>query len=254
MVRELCVQWVPFFAPLRSMAASTSSMESRAWRLPRTIFCDPRRRLAGPRIDKAPPPRRDGSRAGPGPRPESQMQRLHKALPPRAHRCPDVARGARAGSHDQVLQRCAASAARGQHFQPCSHTAMRCCSSRRKRPRPEGRQHLPDALSEESRRLRVPRGRHGGPLQRKDERREGQQRAHGVRRRHVALHAGAGVVLAAAALRRRTRFEAGAAVEVGRRWSERESIHIRRARAARESLVLLRRHVGPREAVFMARD
>ena len=30
----------------------------------------------------------------------------------------------------------------------------------------------------------------------------------------MALHAGAGVVLAAAALRRRTRFEAGAAVEV----------------------------------------
>jgi hypothetical protein len=36
MVRKLRVQWVPFFAPLRSMAASTSSMESR--RLPRTIF------------------------------------------------------------------------------------------------------------------------------------------------------------------------------------------------------------------------
>ena len=94
MVRELCVQWVPFFAPLRSMAASTSSMESRAGGCP-VRFSAIRAAPRGPTDCYRSASAAAGlvSNDGPGPRPESQMQRLHKALPPRAHRLP----GRRAG-------------------------------------------------------------------------------------------------------------------------------------------------------------
>ena len=91
MVRKLCVQSVLLCTAARARRPSIESCQ----RLPRTIFCDPRRRRAGPRmVLGAPPPQRNGSRDRPGARPESQMQRLHKALPRRAQRCPAGARSA----------------------------------------------------------------------------------------------------------------------------------------------------------------
>ena len=82
----------------------------------------------------------------------------------RAHRCPSGAQGPR----DRSLIECCETL----HSEACadstsSHAATLPCSAAlhfSKRPRPEGRQHLPNTLSEKSRRLRVPRGRHGGAL------------------------------------------------------------------------------------------
>ena len=96
--------------------------------------------------------------------PRIEMQGLHLIAPSARH-------GARSGSRrpsaSASLRRrrigLPAGAARASHAAtlpwPCGaalHSSQR--------PRPEGRQHLPDALPAEGRRLRVARGRHGGPL------------------------------------------------------------------------------------------
>ncbi len=152
-----------FCAPLRSMAASTSSMESRAGGCP-VRFSEIRAAPRGPTDCYRSASAAAGlvSNDGPGPRPESQMQRLHKALPRRAQRCPAGARSACVRRADpwSSAATCAVHSSHGAwcmaprlaHHNPCT--------------RPEGRQHLPDALSEKSRRLRFPGGRHGSPLQR----------------------------------------------------------------------------------------
>ena len=69
-------------------------------------------------LSRAPPPRRDGSHAGLCRRPESQMQRLHKVLQRRAHRCPAGARSTRDRPRIECCEVRCTEAARGQHFQP----------------------------------------------------------------------------------------------------------------------------------------
>ena len=141
------------------------SIEMEAVRLPRTIFCDPRRRPAGPRSSlRAPSPRRDGS-TRPDPRgPELRCKACTIA--------PSARHGARSGSSrpsaSASLRRrrtgLPAGAARASHAATTLPWPCGAALHFRKRPCPEGRQHLPDALSTEGRRLRVARGRHGGPL------------------------------------------------------------------------------------------
>ena len=168
MVRELCVI-VSLLLCTAARALSTSIETSRhqdAWRLPRTISCDPRRRPAGPRSSlRAPPPRRDGSTRPdhpPGPELRCKACTIAPSARPGAHS------GSSRPSASASLRRrrigLPAGAARASHAATTLPRPGGAALHVSQRPRPEGRQHLPDALPAEGRRLRVPRGRHGGPV------------------------------------------------------------------------------------------
>ena len=181
MVRELCALMGASFVHRYARALRRPS---RCWRLPRTIFCDRAPAPRGPRRFYG--FRRGGTGPAPGP---SHWARIADAKCCRClHRCgariaARPARGARAATEDHCCEAAALrprpragsyAATPAMQAAGACHAVLLAAFVTTIRPRPEGRQHLPDALSEESRRLRVPRGRHGSPLQRKDERREGQ--------------------------------------------------------------------------------
>ncbi len=124
-----------------------------------------RARFRPRRVIGAPPRRRSGSHAGRVCRPESQTADAKCCIGhcDGASRCPAGAQSTR----DTSLIECCETLRSEGSATTSSHEATLPCGAAlhfRQRPRPEGRQHLPDALSEEGRRLRVARGRHGGAL------------------------------------------------------------------------------------------
>ena len=163
MVRELCV--------IVSLLLCTAARATTASRCPsrRGAEAAPhgflRARFRPRRVIGTPPPRRSGSHAGRVCRPESQTADAKCCIGhcDGASRCPAGAQSTRVTS---LINCCETLRSEGSAT-TTSHEATLPCGAalhNSRRPRPKGRQHLPDALPAEGRRLCFIRGRHGGAL------------------------------------------------------------------------------------------